>query len=59
MNISENNNAIFRKGEKASSDYFTGTAWVNMLVPKGNIYDCPMLAWYRMLNSVYPLQLLK
>jgi 4-carboxymuconolactone decarboxylase len=25
---------IFRKGDKASSDYFTGTAWVNRLVPK-------------------------
>jgi len=28
------NNAIFPKGEKASPDYFTGTAWVNILVPK-------------------------
>ncbi len=26
---------IFSKGERASSDYFTGTAWVNILVPRG------------------------
>jgi 4-carboxymuconolactone decarboxylase len=30
----ENQNAIFPKGEKAPSDYFTGTAWVKILVPK-------------------------
>ncbi|MDB5226695.1 MAG: hypothetical protein JWN78_888 [Bacteroidota bacterium] len=30
----ENENAIFHKGEKAPADYFTGTAWVNILVPK-------------------------
>jgi hypothetical protein len=34
MNTSENQNAIFPKGEKASSDYFAGTAWLNILVPK-------------------------
>lgn len=28
------NTCIFPKGERASSDYFTGTAWVNILVPK-------------------------
>ena len=33
MNTSENQNAIFPKGEKAPPDYFTGTASVNMLVP--------------------------
>ena len=27
-------NTIFTKGEKTSSDYFTGTAWLNILVPK-------------------------
>jgi 4-carboxymuconolactone decarboxylase len=27
-------NAIFPKGDKASADYFTGTAWVNILVPQ-------------------------
>ena len=25
---------IFPKGNKASADYFTGTAWLNILVPK-------------------------
>ncbi|TND10309.1 MAG: hypothetical protein FD123_557 [Bacteroidetes bacterium] len=29
-----NTNAIFPKGEKTSPDYFTGTAWLNLLVPK-------------------------
>lgn len=27
-------NTIFPKGDKAPADYFTGTAWVNILVPK-------------------------
>lgn len=31
---SENQNTILTKGEKAPADYFTGTAWVNILVPK-------------------------
>jgi 4-carboxymuconolactone decarboxylase len=31
---SENQNEIFTRGEKASPNYFTGTAWVNILVPK-------------------------
>ncbi len=34
MNSSENQNAIFAKGEKTNPDYFTGTAWLNTLVPK-------------------------
>lgn len=34
MNTTEYINSIFPKGEKASSDYFTGTAWVNYLVPQ-------------------------
>jgi 4-carboxymuconolactone decarboxylase len=34
MEILENQNAIFPKGEKASADYFTGTGWVNILVPQ-------------------------
>jgi 4-carboxymuconolactone decarboxylase len=29
---SENQNSIFSKGEKVSADYFTGTAWLNILV---------------------------
>ena len=34
MNTLESQNAIFPKGEKTSPDYFTGTAWLNMLVPQ-------------------------
>jgi 4-carboxymuconolactone decarboxylase len=34
MNTSDDENAIFPKGAKAPPDYFTGTAWVNILVPK-------------------------
>jgi len=34
MNTSENQITIFPKGERAPADYFTGTAWVKILVPK-------------------------
>ena len=34
MNTTENQTPIFPKGNKASPNYFTGTAWVNILVPK-------------------------
>jgi 4-carboxymuconolactone decarboxylase len=34
MNKLENQNSIFPKGEKVSPDYFTGTAWLNILVPQ-------------------------
>jgi len=40
MNISENQNTIFPKGEKAPADYFTGTVWVRMLVPNDPILNC-------------------
>jgi len=30
----EHETAIFPKGEQASADYFTGTAWVNIMVPQ-------------------------
>jgi len=30
----EEQSAIFPKGERANAEYFTGTAWVNTLVPK-------------------------
>ena len=33
MNTSNEQNSIFPIGEKASADYFTGTAWVKNLVP--------------------------
>ncbi|MCW3072441.1 MAG: hypothetical protein JWO44_2331 [Bacteroidetes bacterium] len=34
MNSSEDHNTIFPKGEKTPADYFTGTALLNVLVPK-------------------------
>lgn len=34
MATSENKNSIFPKGERTPADYFTGTAWLNLLVPK-------------------------
>jgi quercetin dioxygenase-like cupin family protein len=37
MNTSENQSTIFPKGDKASSDYFTGTAWVKTLVANDDI----------------------
>jgi quercetin dioxygenase-like cupin family protein len=40
MNKSENTNSIFPKGERASPDYFTGTAWVKMLVPVDATLNC-------------------
>ena len=40
MNTSENQNAIFPKGEKAPADYFTGTVWVKMLVPNDGAFNC-------------------
>ena len=40
MNTSENINTIFPKGEKASPEYFTGTAWVKILVPANAGLNC-------------------
>lgn len=34
METTANGNAIFPKGGKAPADYFTGTTWVNSLVPQ-------------------------
>jgi quercetin dioxygenase-like cupin family protein len=39
MNTSENQSTIFQKGEKASPDYFTGTAWVKILVNEP-VFNC-------------------
>ena len=39
MNTSGNQNVIFPKGEKAPPDYFTGTAWVHMLVPSNPAFS--------------------
>ena len=40
MNISENQNSIFPKGERAPADYFTGTVWVQLLVPNDPTLNC-------------------
>lgn len=32
--MNDNSHSIFPKGAKAPADYFTGTAWLNILVPK-------------------------
>jgi quercetin dioxygenase-like cupin family protein len=40
MNNSENTNNIFSKGEKANVDYFTGTAWIKMLVTNDPVLNC-------------------
>ncbi|WP_317899873.1 (R)-mandelonitrile lyase [Aurantibacillus circumpalustris] len=38
MNTSQN--SVFPKGEKAPTDYFTGTAWMNVLVPNDATFNC-------------------
>jgi quercetin dioxygenase-like cupin family protein len=40
MNKTENQYPIFEKGEKAPADYFTGMAWVKMLVPNDSNLHC-------------------
>lgn len=39
MNTSENENAIFPKGERAPADYFIGIVWVKNLVPADDILN--------------------
>jgi quercetin dioxygenase-like cupin family protein len=39
MNALENQNALFPKGERAPADYFTGTAWVRILVNEP-VFNC-------------------
>jgi len=38
MNTSEHQD-IFPKGDQAPADYFTGTAWVKMLVPNDPVFN--------------------
>ena len=40
MNTLESQNTIFPKGEKAPADYFTGTAWIQLLVPNDSTLNC-------------------
>ena len=40
MEKQENQNPIFQQGERAPAEYFTGTAWVKMLVPNDTTFNC-------------------
>lgn len=44
MNTSKdlNESLIFPKGEKIKLPYFTGTAWLESLVPKDSTFNCPI-----------------
>jgi len=33
---------IFPRGEKINNDYFSGMAWLEMLVPNDDIFNCPI-----------------
>jgi quercetin dioxygenase-like cupin family protein len=37
---SQSENTVFAKGDKAPAEYFTGTAWVNTLVPNDTAFNC-------------------
>ena len=39
MNMHNSENAIFPKGDRAPAEYFTGTAWVKMLVTADDIFN--------------------
>lgn len=39
MSATENQNAIFPKGDSAPADYFTGQAWIKPLVPKDDTFN--------------------
>jgi len=36
----ENKTTIFPKGERAPANYFTGTAWIKLLVPNDGVLNC-------------------
>ncbi|MBA5790808.1 cupin domain-containing protein, partial [Escherichia coli] len=36
------NSVIFDKGELITNDYFTGNAYLKMLVPEDTVYNCPI-----------------
>ncbi len=40
MYTSGSESSIFPKGEKAPAEYFTGTAWVKLLVPNDATFNC-------------------
>jgi quercetin dioxygenase-like cupin family protein len=40
MNTTENKDGIFPKGQKAPADYFTGEAWVSLILPNDQALNC-------------------
>jgi quercetin dioxygenase-like cupin family protein len=44
MNRSDNlsQSVIFPKGQEITNNYFTGTAWLEMLVPNDSTFNCPI-----------------
>ncbi|MFX1485312.1 MAG: cupin domain-containing protein [Promethearchaeota archaeon] len=42
MNSIDNQDSIFPKGEKVTDGNFTGTAWVERLIPNDDIFNCPV-----------------
>jgi quercetin dioxygenase-like cupin family protein len=44
MESLENRLSIFAKREQASPDYFTGTTWLNMLVPADEIFHTSIVS---------------
>ena len=44
MMESKDQNAIFPKGEKGSTDYFTGNTWVQYLVPNDDTFNTLVLS---------------
>jgi len=43
MNITEDQNILFPKGERAPAEYFTGTVWVKMIVPNDPALNCQIV----------------
>ena len=43
MNTTENQSTLFPKGERAPAEYFTGTVWVNMILPNDPALNCQIV----------------
>lgn len=43
MNHSQNEDGLFPKGDQAPAEYFTGTAWVKLLVPNDDVLNCQVV----------------
>ncbi|HMK27416.1 MAG TPA: cupin domain-containing protein [Chitinophagaceae bacterium] len=40
MNNPDDQSSVFPKGEKAPPEYFSGTAWIKLLVPNDAVLNC-------------------